>query len=428
MQKAIISLVVGLASLVPVAGSADGMPPSAANAAEKAPNAKGEKVSQADLAANAPDTYTVVKGDTLWGIASKFLKDPWKWPQIWQKNRDEIKDPHWIYPGDVIRLNRDGDLASLSLDGRGGAGGLGGMGPSGGTAADAESNVVKIDPRTRIEALQEALPSIPGTVIGPFLSQPLVIEANGMETAPKIVATGEGRVVVGAGDVAYADRIGTDDGINWQLYRPGEALRDPETGELLGYEAKYLGDARVRRFGNPTTLDVVRAREEINRGDRLVAAREMAFPTYMPRAPGKPIKGVIMSVEGGVSELGQFQVVTINRGARDGVEVGHVLATMRRGPMVDRNGRVVDDVASGGSWLSKLNWNSRPTPVVPDASPAAPESSGATKTGVAATGSIRLPDERNGLLFVFRVFDKMSYGLIMRATRPIYVGDYVTTP
>jgi hypothetical protein len=399
------------------------MPASASNAGEKAANAKGDKVTQADLAANAPDSYTVVKGDTLWGIAGKFLKDPWKWPQIWQKNRDEIKDPHWIYPGDVIRLNRDGDLASLSLDSRGGAGG-----PSGGTAADAESNVVKVEPRMRVEALQEAIPSIPGAVIGPFLTQPLVIEGDGMENAPRIVATGEGRVVVGAGDSAYADRIGTEDGINWQIYRPGNALRDPETGELLGYEAKYLGDARVRRFGNPTTLDVLRAREEINRGDRLVAARELAYPSYMPRAPGKPIKGVIMSVEGGVSEVGQFQVVTINRGARDGIEVGHVLATLRRGPTVDRNGRVIDEVVPGGSWMSKLNWDSRPTPVVPDATPAAPARSGPSKTGVAATGNVRLPDERNGLLFVFRVFDKMSYGLIMRATRPIYVGDYVQTP
>ena len=401
------------------------MPSSAANAGEKASNAKSDKVTQADLAANAPDTYTVVKGDTLWGIAGKFLKDPWKWPQIWQKNRDEIKDPHWIYPGDVIRLNRDGDLASLSLDARGG-GGAGG--PSGGTAADAESNVVKIDPRMRIEALQEAIPSIPGTVIGPFLSQPLVVESTGMESAPKIVATGEGRVVVGAGDSAYADRIGTDDGINWQIYRPGQALRDPETGELLGYEAKYLGDARVRRFGNPTTLDVLKAREEINRGDRLVAARELAFPTYMPRSPGKPIKGTIMSVEGGVSELGQFQVVTINRGARDGLEVGHVLATLRRGPLVDRNGRIVEETGSGGSLFSKLRWDARPNPVVPDASSATPASSAPTKTGVAVSGSVRLPDERNGLLFVFRVFDKMSYGLIMRSTRPIYVGDYVQTP
>ena len=426
MRKVIISLVVGLASLVPVTGSADGMPASAPNAGEKASNTKGEKVTQADLAPNAPDTYTVVKGDTLWGIAGKFLKDPWKWPQIWQKNRDEIKDPHWIYPGDVIRLNRDGDMASLSLDGRGG--GAGGMGPSGGTAADAESNVVKVEPRTRIEALQEAIPSIPGAVIGPFLTQPLVVEASGMDNAPKIVATGEGRVVVGAGDSAYADRIGTDDGINWQIYRPGNALRDPETGELLGYEAKYLGDARVKRFGNPTTLDVLKAREEINRGDRLVAARETAYPSYMPRAPGKPIKGVIMSVEGGVSELGQYQVVTINRGARDGIEVGHVLATLRRGPVVNRDGRVVEEAPSGTSWFSKLDWNSRPTPVVPDGSPSSPSSSGPTKTGVVATGNVKLPDERNGLLFVFRVFEKMSYGLIVRASRPIYVGDYVQTP
>src|SRR4051812_42581679 len=186
MRKVIISLVVALASLVPGWGSADGMPASASNAGEKATTGAGQKVTQADLAADAPDQYTVVKGDTLWGIAGKFLKDPWKWPQIWQRNRDEIKDPHWIYPGDVIRLNRDGDSPSLALANRGADGG--GMLPSGGTAADAEGNVVKIDPRVRIEALAEAIPSIPGAAIAPFLTQPLVVEEGALDGAPTIVA------------------------------------------------------------------------------------------------------------------------------------------------------------------------------------------------------------------------------------------------
>ncbi|HUP29285.1 MAG TPA: LysM peptidoglycan-binding domain-containing protein [Usitatibacter sp.] len=352
------------------------------------------------------------KGDTLWGIAGKFLKDPWKWPQVWQINREQIKDPHWIYPGDVIRLDRSGDSPSLSLAG---------SGASGGTMRDAEGNVVKIEPRIRIEKLEEAIPSIPGSVIGPFLSQPLVIEAGGLETAPTIVATEESRVIIAAGDSAYADRIGSGDALNWQVFRPGTALRDPDSGEILGYEAKYVGDARVRRFGTPTTLDVVKARQEINRGDRLMPARESAYPTYMPRAPSKPIRGVIMSVDGGVSEVGQYQIVALNRGARDGLEVGHVLASFRRGQVVNASGRAAS--FSDSRWMSGLNI--RPNPVVPDS----PGSSVAGATGVAiADGPLRLPDERNGLVFVFRVFDKMSYAMVMRSTRPIYVGDIVQTP
>jgi hypothetical protein len=395
------------------------MPGSSSNAGEKATTAAGQKVTQADLATDAPDQYTVVKGDTLWGISGKFLKDPWKWPQIWQRNRDEVKDPHWIYPGDVLRLNRDGDSPSLALASRGGAGGggAGGMGPSGGTAADAEGNIVKIDPRVRIETLEEAIPSIPGAVIGPFLTQPLVVESGGLDNAPAIVATGESRVIVGAGDLAYTDRMGTSDGINWQIYRPGATLRDPQTGEVLGYEAKYVGDARVRRFGTPTTIEVTKAREEINRGDRLTPAREGTYPTYMPRAPEKKISGEIMSVEGNLAELGQYQVVTFNRGSRDGVEVGHVLAILRRGATM-RDGRTVD-TSEGRSFLSRLKFWDRPQPN--DGTP--------PKVGVALGNSaVKLPDERTGLLFVFRVFDKMSYGLVMKAARPMSVGDLIQTP
>ena len=412
MRKTIISLVVALASLVPGEVLADGMAASSAKTGEKDAQMAPSRVTHADMQADAPDQYTVQKGDTLWGIAGKFLKDPWKWPQVWQINREQIKDPHWIYPGDVIRLDRSGDSPSLSLAG---------SGASGGTMRDAEGNVVKIEPRIRLENLQEAIPSIPGSVIGPFLSQPLVIEAGGLDSAPTIVATEESRVIIGAGDSAYADRIGSNDALNWQVFRPGMALRDPDSGEILGYEARYVGDARVRRFGNPTTLEIVKARQEINRGDRLMPARESAYPTYMPRAPTKPIRGVIMSVDGGVSEVGQYQIVTLNRGGRDGLEVGHVLASFRRGQLVNASGRAAS--VSDSRWASGMD--TRPNPVVPEP----PGSSVAGATGVPiSAGPLRLPDERNGLMFVFRVFDKMSYAMVMRSTRPIYVGDIVQTP
>ena len=430
MRKTIITLVVAVASLVPALVRADGMPPSAEKASPATPS-DSSKVTMSDLAANAPDTYTVVKGDTLWGIAGKFLKDPWKWPQIWEMNRDEIKNPHWIYPGNVIRLDKTGANPRLSLEG--GASGTGG--PSGGTEADAQSNVVVLNPRTRVENLEAAVPSIPGNAIGPFLSQPLIIESGALDGAPTILATEESRVVVGPGDLAYADRVGSTDGVNWQVYRPGDALRDPDTNEVLGIEAKYLGDARVRRFGNPTTLEITRARQEITRGDRMAPSRETSFPSYIPRAPDKPLEGTIMTVEGGVQEVGQFDIITINRGARDGIEVGYVLASYHRGAVVNANGEThASDLALGfkpstwfGGWGGWGNWNTKPVSPVPDA-PNAP-APGTEKAGAKLSGgSIKLPDERNGLVFVFRVFEKMSYALVMKANKPIYVGDIVRTP
>jgi LysM repeat protein len=272
MRKTIITLVVAVASLVPALVRADGMPPSADKPTSAARQPDASKVTMSDLAADAPDQYTVVKGDTLWGIAGRFLKDPWKWPQIWEMNRDQIKNPHWIYPGNVIHLDKSGANPRLTLEGGGGSG------PSGGTEADAQSNVVVLNPRTRVETLEAAIPTIPGNAIGPFLTQPLVVDSGALDNAPTVIATEESRVVVGAGDLAYADRIGSADGVNWQVYRPGVEIRDPETGELLGFEAKYVADARVKRFGNPTTVEVTKARQEVNRGDRMAPAREVTLP------------------------------------------------------------------------------------------------------------------------------------------------------
>jgi len=403
MGKRIIALGVALATLVPIGVFADGMPPEAQKGAAKtaagAPAAAGVPVS--DLKTDAPDTYTVQKGDTLWGIAGKFLKNPWQWPDIWAMNKDTIKDPHRIYPGDVIRLDKSGAMASLSL-------------ASGGTAEQAAANVVKVEPRVRVEPLRTAIPSIPGTAIGPFLTQPLVVDAGGLDNAPSIVHNDEARVIIGAGDITYADRITATDVINWQVFRPGQPLTDPQSGELLGYEAKYIGDARVKRFGSLTTLEVTKAREEINRGDRLMPAREVSLPSYVPHAPDKPINGVIMSVDGGVSELGQYQIVTINRGSRDGIEVGHVLASFRAGgPISTRAPDAPFQWRDPSTWFT---WNA----VQKASADPAPDPS--------ISGALVLPDERNGLIFVFRVFEKLSYAMVMKATRPIYIGDKVQTP
>jgi len=396
MRKLIIALVVASASLVP------GLASSQATASATA--------SMNDLQADAPLEYTVVKGDTLWAISGRFLKEPWKWPQIWQMNRDQIKNPHLIYPGDIIRLDRSGLSPSLSLI-------QGGAIP--------EGNVVRLEPRTRIQPLAAAVPTIPGSAIGPFLTQPLVVEQGAMETLPSIVATEEERVILGAGNTAYVSGMRSGDPINWQIFRPGEALADPDTGEILGFEAIHVGDARVKRFGSPSTIEITRARQEINQNDRLMPAREISFPSYIPRAPDKLIKGSILSVRGSVSDIAQYSIVTINRGSRDGVEVGHVLATMRRGDQLIRNNRppLIADLFGG---FGKNAIEVKPNPVVPDtivasADPKAPAPAQSAQALV-------LPDERSGLLFVFRTFEKLSYGMIMKSVKPISVGDAVQTP
>ncbi|MBA2689614.1 MAG: LysM peptidoglycan-binding domain-containing protein [Burkholderiales bacterium] len=326
------------------------------------------------LADNAPSRYTVVKGDTLWDISGRFLKKPWRWPEIWNMNRQQIKDPHWIYPGDVIVMTMVDGRPQLSIA-RGDHG---------------ERGTVKLSPHIRQSSLNQAIPSIPSTVIDPFLTRPLVIDEAGLAKAPAIVGTESERVIIGAGNKAYVAGLDTTQGDLWQIYRPGAALKDPDNGEILGYEATYLGDARLTRAGNPATVAIVRSTQEINQGDRLVIAGDASYPSYSPRAPEKDIKGRIMSSPQGVAEIGQNAIVTINRGARDGLEVGHVLA-------ISRLGSTVKEPGSGGLF----------------------------NTG---RGTIKLPDERNGLLFIFRAFEKVSYGLVMQSLSPIHVGDVVQTP
>jgi len=400
MRKLIIALVVASASLVPGLASSQATAPAAAT--------------MGDLQADAPSEYTVQKGDTLWAISGKFLKEPWKWPQLWQMNREQIKNPHLIYPGDIIKLDRSGVSPSLSLFG-------------GASAAAAEGNVVRLEPRTRIQPLSTAVPTIPGNAIGPFLSQPLVFNAGEADTFPRIVATEEERVIIGTGNLAYVSGLKAGDPVNWQVFRPGDALTDPDTGEVLGYEALQIADARVKRFGTTSTVEITRAKQEVNEGDRLMPARESTFPAFVPRAPDKPISGVIMSVSGGVSDFAQYSIVTINRGSRDGLEVGHVLATMRKGDRAYRtkSGRPPLGVDLFPN-LASMNIEVTPNPVVPDTVIA-----GADPDEVAVGGTFRsykLPDERSGLVFVFRTFEKLSYGMILKAVRPISVGDVVQTP
>ncbi|MES2353909.1 MAG: LysM peptidoglycan-binding domain-containing protein [Pseudomonadota bacterium] len=336
-------------------------------------------LAQADelqLAENAPSSYTVVKGDTLWGISGRFLKKPWRWPEIWDMNKAQVKDPHWIYPGEVISLDYVNGKPRLSIGKKAG-----------------RSGTEKLSPHIRESALdKQAIPSIPPSVIGPFLSRPLVIEENGMVNAPVIVASENERVIIGTGSKTYVEGIGDNQATLWQIYRPGTALKDPENGEILGYEATYLGEARLTRSGNPATMTIVSSKEEINKGDRLVPATNAAYPSYSPHAPDKMIKGRVMSAPGGVDEIGQNAIVTISKGTRDGVEIGHVLAAYRLGATV----KALDDKESK-DWFGKAR-------------------------------TIKLPDEYNGLVFVFRTFEKVSYGLVVQSLSSLHVGDVVQTP
>ena len=358
--------------------------------AEKARPAKDNPLL---LSNEAPTMYTVVKGDTLWDISGKFLKEPWRWPEIWNMNRDQIKNPHLIYPGDIVKL-------SFDASGRPAL-----------TIASAEAGgAFKLSPRIRSQGLDQAIPSIPARVIGPFLSAPLVAEEGSLNSAPRIVATEEGRVIVGAGNLVYAMGIKLEQGTRWQIYRPGKALVDPATKEVLGYEAQYLGDARVNRFGEgvstPSTLEIIKSNQEINRGDRLMPAGSAALPQYSPRAPDKQVKGRIVSLVGGVSETAQYSIVVLNLGARQGMEVGHVLSAQTGGELIS-----TDSGEAGRSWSFKsalpASWRTGADGLPPE---------------------VQLPQERNGLLVVFRVFDRVSYALVMSSKRPLKLGDFVQTP
>lgn len=310
---------------------------------------------------NPPDRYVVVKGDTLWDISGRFLKQPWRWPEIWGMNKDQIKNPHRIYPGDVIVLERGADgSARLRL----------------------ASGTVKLSPQVRAEPLEGAIPSIPPSVIEPFLTRPLVIAPGGLESAPRVLGAREDHVVMGRGDKVIATGLTPEAGTLYYIYRPGRSLKDPDTGELLGVEAVYLGDARVDNFDKVSTLEIIKSTQEVHRNDRLIPTpRYPGFPNYAPRAPEKPIAGRIMAVHGGLGEAGKLDVVVINRGSQEGVVPGDVLAIYRSS-----------------------------TPVT------------------SGRESISLPDDRVGLLFVFRTFDRVAYGLVMDSSRPINVRDMVRNP
>jgi len=343
---------------------------------------------------NAPDRYVVVRGDTLWGISGRFMKDPWRWPQLFELNRDQIKNPHWIYPGDVIVLDRQAGRARVVA----------------GTAATQE---IRVSPRVRIEPREaEAIPSIPAAAIEPFLTQPLVMDQATLDNAPRIVATAENRVVVGSGSRAYARGVQANVGDFWQVFRPGDPLVDPDSNESLGYEAVYLGDAQVVRPGEVSIVEIVKSNQEMYIGDRMFAAPKPVFTSYVPRAPEKSIQGRIISTYGGLAEIGTNSVVTLNKGTRDGLEVGNVLGVFRS-----------PESASNLRYNPEPMSNLRNTPLY-----GRQGLTGSDDTISAPMPEANLPAERHALIFVFRTFEKVSYALVMQANAPINVLDRVQNP
>jgi len=357
MRKSITTLIFVLA-----AGIAGG-----AFAQAKAPAAKPREAGPLQLKPDAPDRYVVVPGDTLWSISERYTDAATRWPELWNVNKDEIKNPHRIYPGNVIVLDRARGTLSVS-------------------------GTQKLTPRVRTEATDKsAIPAIPANVIEPFLSRPLVVEIDGLARAPKIIAAEDNRVIIGAGNRAVVSGLGNSKEETWHIYQRGKALVDPDSQRTLGYEAMFLGTARVIKAGEPATVEILTALREISKGDSLIAAGEPRAVTYLPRAPRPGIDGRIIAIYGSidrVGEAGSQSVVTLNRGKAHGLEPGHVLAVHRK------SGEAVVQVAT------------RDTPA---------------KT-------VQLPEERYGLVYVFRVFDNVSYALVMRVSRPVYALDVVRTP
>jgi hypothetical protein len=351
----------------------------------------------------APDRYTVQKGDTLWGISGRYLKEPWRWPELWKMNQEQIKNPHLIYPGDIIVLDRSGGNAKLSL---------------------VRQETTKLSPRVRSEpSTRSAVPSILPSVIEPFLSKPLVVSADELDNAPRIVATSESRVTLGAGDRAFVSGITKDKGDHWQIFRRGDPLIDPENQEILGYEATYLGDARVRQHGEVATIDIVKSVQEIYQDDRLIVlGKQVPVFAYVPHPPRVPVKGRIVSAYGSLQETGPMSIVALSKGSRDGLDVGTVLAiersqtsalySQRTEPLYGRSGITGSD-----------------TPRVYYTESLLPRET-LMKRGEAVTreGIAKLPDERYGLVMVFRTFDRASFALVMEASRPVAVSDFVTNP
>lgn len=351
-----------------------------------------------ELKAGAPERYTVKPGDTLWGLSATFLAQPWRWPELWGMNLQDIRNPHLIYPGQVLLLEKQDGRATLRL-------------ATPVIESPAEGPTVKMSPRIRVETPADAaLPALKSSMIDAFLTEPVVVDDSSLQTAARIVAAQDSRVLLTQGDRAYAlgsrgNPLVDDPRQPQQAYRVlrnATPLKDPVSGEVLGFEAQYIGrvllvrgesvqtatsaDGKAVQEVIPATIDIVAAKEEIRVGDRLLPEPALTLRSYVPRAPSAATEARVVSVYGNaVANAGQNQVVVINRGSREGLESGHMLAILTDGA------RLID------------------------------------KTDPART-ALKLPDERKGLLMVFRAYERLSYALVLEATQGVRVGDRLVNP
>lgn len=341
---------------------------------------------EVQLKPDHPERYTVVKGDTLWDISTRFLKSPWHWPKIWKINQ-EIKNPHLIYPGDVVVLRWVDGKPVLSVERKDTGTGL----PSLPEAAKepvverrVDDRTVRLSPTTHSEPLEAAIPTIPPNAIVPFLSKPLAVEEDQLEQAGYITTGLDDRIALGDSSQFYARGLTDDSAEYYQIFRPGKPIRHPDTGELLAYEALYLGDARRLETGDPSKFVVTAVKQEIIPTDRLlVAPKKASLPYYYPHAPKSKVEGRIVSALNAVAEIGPKTVVGISLGTREGVEEGNVLRIMRH-------------AGTHKDPLTRERYD--------------------------------LPDEESGLVLIFRTYEKISYGLVMTSTRPVHLLDAVITP
>jgi hypothetical protein len=376
-----------------------------------APAAKAG-VALAELAADAPDRYTVQRGDTLWRLATLFLKDPWRWPALWGMNLQQIRNPHRIYPGQVLVLRRTGAVATLGAEGAApvaASSQTSGQASSASPSAGAEAPLptVKLSPRVRSEPLSDAaLPTIEPALIAPFLAEAVVFEAFELDVAPRIAGGVDARSLLSEGDFAFVlGELG--DTSRFMVFREARPLVDPEDGTVRGYEGRFVGraervaagrrsvDPTGRALLTPATVRLSDLRQEAGRGDRLMrAAVDEESTAFVPRAPEGSMDGRVMAVHGEGLNAGQHQIVAINRGRRDGIERGHVL----------------------------VGWSDRPASADPTRPPAVrlPWSTPAP--------AVAWPPHRKGRLIVFRAFERVAYALVLDATEPLVRGDRLTAP